>query len=300
MEKVYASPLKNYLTRSGFVAISNILLDYQEELGLTEGELIFIIKILRHKNGFILHDKDIDPTLSTKTLSRRRNSLKEKGYLNFTVVKKQDEVGAFATTGISYDFSPLEEMLQKISDRLEEKKEEVIKKTIANENLITEKKEEKSPIENYKNDFKACYGIQYALSDYEIKYYNNLPEEDKNIISYIFNYCKDNDLLDKIVPRLSLFFKTPFRFEELKKYYYEKIKTDDLIEETNIDILNKNIEELTNNIYKMYYNNISDNFPFYSAVKRYVYKYIDSNGSISSETYDKMLKLVEMTYNKFC
>ena len=32
MKKVFASPLKNYLTSYGFVPISNLLLDYQEEL----------------------------------------------------------------------------------------------------------------------------------------------------------------------------------------------------------------------------------------------------------------------------
>ena len=53
MGKIYSSPLKNYLTSAGFVAVSNLLLDYQLELGLTEGELLFIIKVLRHKDGFV-------------------------------------------------------------------------------------------------------------------------------------------------------------------------------------------------------------------------------------------------------
>ena len=39
MEKIYASPVKNSLQRNGFVMVSNLLIDSQQELGITELEL---------------------------------------------------------------------------------------------------------------------------------------------------------------------------------------------------------------------------------------------------------------------
>ena len=117
MEKIYSTPVRNYIQRNGFVMVSNLLLDFQQELGITESELSFIIKIMKNKNGYAIHDKDLDPTVCTKTLSRKRNSLKEKGLLKFSTIKSQDPItGTFKTDGISYDLSPLEEKLQIISE----------------------------------------------------------------------------------------------------------------------------------------------------------------------------------------
>ena len=79
----------------------------------------------------------------------------------------------------------------------------------------------KEKLETFKKDYLNYYGIEYILNEYEIKKYNSLSEEEKNMISYIFNYCSDNDLFGKIVPRLSLFFKAKFRFDELRRYCRE-------------------------------------------------------------------------------
>ena len=128
MEKIYSTPVRNYIQRNGFVMVSNLLLDFQQELGITESELSFIIKIMKNKNGYAIHDKDLDPTVCTKTLSRKRNSLKEKGLLKFSTIKSQEPItGTFKTDGISYDLSPLEEKLQIISDKIESEREEKIK-----------------------------------------------------------------------------------------------------------------------------------------------------------------------------
>ena len=44
----------NYIYEYGYVMISNLLLDYQNELKLTNDEVMFIIKVFRHKNsGFL-------------------------------------------------------------------------------------------------------------------------------------------------------------------------------------------------------------------------------------------------------
>ena len=87
MEKIYASPVKNYLQRNGFVMVSNLLIDFQQELGITELELSFIIKIMKNVKGYAIHDRDLDPTVCSRTLSRRRNSLRDKGLLNFSTIK---------------------------------------------------------------------------------------------------------------------------------------------------------------------------------------------------------------------
>lgn len=277
MEKIYTSPVRNYIQRNGFVMVSNLLIDYQQELGITESELAFIIKIMKNKSGFAIHDKDLDPTVCTKTLSRRRNSLKAKGYLNFSTIKEQDpNTGTFATKGISYDLSPLEEKLQMISDKIEAGREIQAKKVIQENNLIVESTE-KSPIDLYKKEYKEIYGVDYNLTSYEIDKYNDLSESDKKIVAYIFAYCKDNNLFGKIVPRLSLFFKTKFRWEDLKKYCEsntleeEQLNNDDIIKE----------------IYLRYYEDLNDNYAFYKAVERIVNRYI-KNG-ILPDGVDKIL-----------
>ena len=152
MAEIYSSVIKNYIQRNGFVMVSNLLLDFQEELGISEGELVFIIKLMKNKTCHVLHDSELDSKLSSKTLSRRRNSLKEKGLLNFSVLKKQDEDGKFKTAGISYDLSPLEEKLQELSDIIEKKKEIYIKKEIEQEEIVIEDTEENSPLIKYQND----------------------------------------------------------------------------------------------------------------------------------------------------
>lgn len=273
MEKIYSTPVKNYIQRNGFVMVSNLLLDFQQELGITESELSFIIKIMKNKNGYAIHDKDLDPTVCTKTLSRKRNSLKEKGLLNFSIIKSQDLItGTFKTDGISYDLSPLEEKLQIISDNIESKREKEIKQHLTRQNKIIETNEN-SPLETFKKDYLNYYGVEYILNDFEIKKYNSLSIEEKNMIGYIFNYCSDNGLFGKIVPRLSLFFKTKFRFEDLKKYCEENgyNYSQEIINE---DIINKH----TNNICNEY--NVKDNYAFKEAIKRILYRHINKDNTL--------------------
>ena len=296
MEKIYTSPVKNYIQRNGFVMVSSLLIDYQEELGLSESELMMIIKIMRHKDGFVIHDEYLDKSVSTRTLARRRSALKSKGYLNYTVVKKQDENGNFQTEGISYDLSPLEEKLQIISDKIEKEKEKEVKKVVKEEKLIAEKEVLDSPLEDYKNDYKKFYGVPYNISDYELKKYNELSNENKKIISYIFKYCQENGLLKKIVPRLSLFFKTPFRFVELRQYCIDNfyIETDNSFE-TSVENRksSNNFDDLIKEIYYRYYDDIEENTAFYKAVDRIINKY---NGN--TDGIEKILdKSYEDTYN---
>lgn len=285
MEKIYSTPVRNYIQRNGFVMISNLLLDFQQELGITESELSFIIKIMKNKNGYAIHDKDLDSTVCTKTLSRKRNSLKEKGLLRFSIIKSQDPItGTFKTDGISYDLSPLEEKLQIISDKIESEREEKIKQHLTRENKVVETTED-SPLETFKKDYLNYYGIEYILNEYELKKYNSLSNEEKNMISYIFNYCSDNDLFGKIVPRLSLFFKTKFRFDELRRYCRENGFTEEKIEPVdNSDVVQK--------IYRKYYPN-EENFAFFKAVERLINRNITKDGRLP----EGIFKLFDKAYN---
>lgn len=285
MEKIYSTPVRNYIQRNGFVMVSNLLLDFQQELGITESELSFIIKIMKNKNGYAIHDKDLDSTVCTKTLSRKRNSLKEKGLLRFSIIKSQDPItGTFKTDGISYDLSPLEEKLQIISDKIESEREEKIKQHLTRENKVVETTED-SPLETFKKDYLNYYGIEYILNEYELKKYNSLSNEEKNMISYIFNYCSDNDLFGKIVPRLSLFFKTKFRFDELRRYCRENGFTEEKIEPVdNSDIVQK--------IYRKYYPN-EENFAFFKAVERLINRNITKDGKLP----EGIFKLFDKAYN---
>ena len=285
MEKIYSTPVRNYIQRNGFVMVSNLLLDFQQELGITESELSFIIKIMKNKNGYAIHDKDLDPTVCTKTLSRKRNSLKEKGLLRFSIIKSQDPItGTFKTDGISYDLSPLEEKLQIISDKIESEREEKIKQHLTRENKVVESTED-SPLETFKKDYLNYYGIEYILNEYELKKYNSLSNEEKNMISYIFNYCSDNDLFGKIVPRLSLFFKTKFRFDELRRYCRENGFTEEKIEPVdNSDVVQK--------IYRKYYPN-EENFAFFKAVERLINRNITKDSKLP----EGIFKLFDKAYN---
>ena len=285
MEKIYSTPVRNYIQRNGFVMVSNLLLDFQQELGITESELSFIIKIMKNKNGYAIHDKDLDSTVCTKTLSRKRNSLKEKGLLRFSIIKSQDPItGTFKTDGISYDLSPLEEKLQIISDKIESEREEKIKQHLTKENKVVETTED-SPLETFKKDYLNYYGIEYILNEYELKKYNSLSNEEKNMISYIFNYCSDNDLFGKIVPRLSLFFKAKFRFDELRRYCRENGFTEEKIEPVdNSDVVQK--------IYRKYYPN-EENFAFFKAVERLINRNITKDGKLP----EGIFKLFDKAYN---
>ena len=285
MEKIYSTPVRNYIQRNGFVMVSNLLLDFQQELGITESELSFIIKIMKNKNGYAIHDKDLDSTVCTKTLSRKRNSLKEKGLLRFSIIKSQDPItGTFKTDGISYDLSPLEEKLQIISDKIESEREEKIKQHLTKENKVVETTED-SPLETLKKAYFNYYGIEYILNEYELKKYNSLSNEEKNMISYIFNYCSDNDLFGKIVPRLSLFFKTKFRFDELRRYCRENGFTEEKIEPVdNSDVVQK--------IYRKYYPN-EENFAFFKAVERLINRNITKDGKLP----EGIFKLFDKAYN---
>lgn len=230
-----SSSVSNYIQRDGFVMVSNLLISYQSELGITDRELMFIIKAIKHKENYKLHDEQLDPNVSARTLQRCRKSLKEKGYLNYKVWKYTDEKGHIHTEGITYDFSPLEEELQHISNLIAEEKESQINKEA--ENYIIEYGEN-SPIVKYMEDWENHYGDKYRLTPAEKQWYNKLSEEEQECISRIFDFCEDMHLFKEITPRLILFVKTASRWKQLKEYVNDNPK------ENIVSCLNEEPEEL--------------------------------------------------------
>ena len=230
-----SSSVSNYIQRDGFVMVSNLLISYQSELGITDRELMFIIKAIKHKENYKLHDEQLDPNVSARTLQRCRKSLKEKGYLNYKVWKYTDEKGHIHTEGITYDFSPLEEELQRISNLIEKKKESQINKEA--ENYIIEYGEN-SPIVKYMEDWENHYGDKYRLTPAEKQWYNKLSEEEQECISRIFDFCEDMHLFKEITPRLILFVKTASRWKQLKEYVNDNPK------ENIVSCLNEEPEEV--------------------------------------------------------
>lgn len=230
-----SSSVSNYIQRDGFVMVSNLLISYQSELGITDRELMFIIKAIKHKENYKLHDEQLDPNVSARTLQRCRKSLKEKGYLNYKVWKYTDEKGHIHTEGITYDFSPLEEELQRISNLIAEEKESQINKEA--ENYIIEYGEN-SPIVKYMEDWENHYGDKYRLTPTEKQWYNKLSEEEQECVSRIFDFCEDMRLFKEITPRLILFVKTASRWKQLKEYANDNPK------ENIVSCLNEEPEEI--------------------------------------------------------
>ena len=230
-----SSSVSHYIQRDGFVMVSNLLISYQSELGITDRELMFIIKAIKHKENYKLHDEQLDPNVSARTLQRCRKSLKEKGYLNYKVWKYTDEKGHIHTEGITYDFSPLEEELQRISNLIAEEKESQINKEA--ENYIIEYGEN-SPIVKYMEDWENHYGDKYRLTPAEKQWYNKLSEEEQECVSRIFDFCEDMHLFKEITPRLILFVKTASRWKQLKEYVNDNPK------ENIVSCLNEEPEEV--------------------------------------------------------
>lgn len=269
MQQIFASPTRNFLQRNGFVMVSNLLLEFQQELEISDLEMAFIIKVMKNRPGYAITDAELDPTVSSKTLSRRRTGLKAKGLLNYSIIKKQDPyTGYFSTVGICYDLSKLEEKLQMISNEIDKENCKEIEKDIEKNNYVIDNDD---TLNKFKSDWENYYGKKYNISAEETKWFNNLSEEDKKCISVIFSYFEENDLFDKLTPRLSLFMKVKFRFAELKKHYngLKEAMVEDEKEEMRIRETEE-IEEITDKEFSKYYSSKMDNFICYKAFERIV------------------------------
>lgn len=102
---------KDDVLNPGFTILPNTLIDRQCELGITDVELLLILKVSRNSPDWHIHDNDIPGNMSPRTLQRTRRSLRQKGYLDFTVFRRvndTDDGKQYYTSGITYNFAGLE------------------------------------------------------------------------------------------------------------------------------------------------------------------------------------------------
>ena len=223
----------NNILDNGFLAIPNVLIDKQEELGISDDELLFIIKTMRHHESFKIHDSQISKSLNPKTLQRRRQSLKEKGYLETQVYKVQDDDGTWSTTGIIYDYKNLLLALNDVAPKTETNENELFglpsertvkakgeppKSTLHNTIYNTTREEFKK----FEADYKSKYGKSYRYSSEEKQMLANASEDFISSIKYIFDYTNERletgDLEATFVPRLIFFLKVDFRQAQLIEF----------------------------------------------------------------------------------
>lgn len=238
MENIKACSLNNYLQRDGFVMCSNLLFSHQQELGINNNELLFLIKVMRHSKNFKLHDEVLDPTVSTRTLQRLRKSLKEKNLIDFKVMSTRGKDNNFITAGICYDLSNLEKRLQEISDKIAEGKN---KEAEENASQYIIEFGEKSPMVKYLKKWEEHYGDKYYLSNKEKEWYNSLSEKEQGYIGRIFEWCEFDRMFKTITPRLKLFMTTKYRFDQLKSYCEEMFADEVIYNDEDIinDFINK-------------------------------------------------------------
>jgi len=111
MNKKQKQRFSEDLLSKGFIPIPNFLIVYQEEPGLTDSLLMFIIKILRYSDDWIIQDSKVFPKFNTETLRRKRKQIKDLELLKTIDHTIRNSDGTFRCTGIKYDFSPLENKL---------------------------------------------------------------------------------------------------------------------------------------------------------------------------------------------
>ena len=89
-----------------FIKLPREVANDLSEFNLTPSEYVAVCKILSHEKGWIISSKDLCGSL--RTSQRVRESLKNKGWLDYKIIRGKDEKGKYFTIGIKYDISALE------------------------------------------------------------------------------------------------------------------------------------------------------------------------------------------------
>ena len=98
--------------KDGWSPIPNILFDCQDELELSDLELLFIIRIYRFSEGFSVKNERL--SLCDRTIQKTRKSLHEKGLIDYCVKRERKADGTIITKGTTYNLSLLKERLDSI------------------------------------------------------------------------------------------------------------------------------------------------------------------------------------------
>lgn len=114
----------NWVMDGGFTSIPNVLLRHHVKLNVSEDELLFLVKLLSFSETWKIHDtNDIFGKLCSKTIQRRRVSLRKKGLLTYEIHNVRKADGTFKCDGVTYDLSQLFKRLEVLSDRIERDKD---------------------------------------------------------------------------------------------------------------------------------------------------------------------------------
>ncbi len=94
-----------------------MLLDAQAELGISNAELVFYIKVTHFYRIDYLKDDQLNMPVTNRTVRAIRKSLAEKGFLTYDVKRFRDRDGKVETVRIKYDWSGLIEALRKLPEK---------------------------------------------------------------------------------------------------------------------------------------------------------------------------------------
>lgn len=195
----------DWIVDDGFLALPNTLIEHFEDLDITNSELIFLQKILKHKNGYIIHDEKLWKGKTSRTLNEYRRSLKKKGLLNYHIEKKYIDDSGYVTAGIKYDTSKLVNKLKEFFCNRDTK------------NLLEEG--EKSPLSgrktstlhntNYNNIYYTGGEQAHSRKNNKAKYMGAESSENNLYTQFIKEYKRIN------IERYGLDFSFPLSFNKL-------------------------------------------------------------------------------------
>lgn len=217
----------------GFLAIPNILIDYQGELGLTDDELLFIVKTMRHAEAFKVHDYQLSEDVSSKTMQRRRKTLKDKGYLEVEIHKMQQEDGTWITEGIIYNYRglmlALNELYNKsLAERSNDERPRAQKSALHNTNKILAGESFPAEVNEFMDKYKHKYGCDYKLTKDEKLLLENASPEFLRSIPFIPEYTDYQKEFGKLpttfTGRLIFFQKVLWRQAELVSFADEELE----------------------------------------------------------------------------
>lgn len=89
-----------------FIQLPKEISENPTDFFLTPVEVQALLKIVSHEKDWIIPSKNLCGSL--RTSQRVRESLKNKGWLDYKVIRGKDSDGKFFTAGIIYDLTPLE------------------------------------------------------------------------------------------------------------------------------------------------------------------------------------------------
>ncbi len=256
----------------GFTMIPNLLIDNQHELGISDDELLFIIKVMRHNESYKLHDDQISQDLSSKTIQRRRKTLIDKGYLQVEIYKYQDKEGHWHTDGILYDFTNLTMALTQL-----EKSEDKKNKTPSGQNWEIESSE--CPVNNTINNTTYVLGEKSNIS----------PKNEEDEVVDQEDIMDDNGELVETDNKIKII------TEEEEKYYSSK------------QLLNNYIKEFEKRYNRKYNLTITEKYLYdrapieFKKSLPYLFQFVDEykeNGSLSEDVTPKLSFFLKVNFRK--